>query len=84
LEDASRAYSTMPEKTVVGIYSKWLGADTGTMSKIYASKTVDPRMVPLKPAAQAFWTVNRAALLQEKSIGSQVTLNQLFDFSFSS
>ena len=65
------AYASTDEATVVGIYARWLGADPMLLSTIYDSKSIDSRLVPLLSAAQAFWAVNQAALLQQKSITSK-------------
>lgn len=83
LQDAGKDYATMSEATVVGIYSTWLGADSGLMTSIYHSKAVDPRMTPLRQAANAFWTADRPAMVQEGTLDNKATQGDLFDYSFS-
>jgi NitT/TauT family transport system substrate-binding protein len=83
LRDASKDYATMSEATVVGIYSTWLGADSGLMASVYHSEAVDPRMTPLRQAANAFWTADRPAMVQEGTLDPKATQRDLFDYSFS-
>lgn len=82
LKDASSKFSTMEESKIVKIYTDYIKSTPELMKAVYHQKTIDPELISLRRAAEAFWQVDIPPLVKQGLVSPKLKESDLFDFSF--
>lgn len=83
LQQTSKDFGTMPESKVVSAYASFAHAAPQLMRSVYEQKDFDPRLQPLRQAADAFWQVSFQPMVAQHLVTAKLTQNDVFDYDYS-
>jgi NitT/TauT family transport system substrate-binding protein len=79
-EQANQEFDQLPKADKVKLFSDTLKVEEPVMT--LAADRVNPRVMPLREAADAFWRINQATMVERGEMSQKVKLEDIFDFSF--
>jgi NitT/TauT family transport system substrate-binding protein len=84
LQYATDQFKTMSPSDVAAVYASYTDASPDLMTKVNQQQDhYNPGLLPLRPAADAYWQVQIPALLKQNAVTKDLTQDDMFDYSYS-